>query len=868
MGKVVVLNIESGSIDGGFTVSLQVFRDQGLPIVTGIPGTLPALSDLFAIYNCWYQEYQRLLDIRLGPITIDPTVPSNEAITIGLDACLELSRQLRKCMRKTLTNHQDPGWVEIRNRVFRELVNTADEIRVVIQADDPILWKLPWHEWDVLQERNDVEVAFSHLHSPAFPTPVIHQGDVRIVALVSDIPSLEQTVHQTIQNLQPLAPPKYPTSLDLLLQQLRHGCEVFIFAGHGTTGNNGIGRIIYGNSQITVDSFTAALRTATAQGLQLVFLCCCDGLGLVTDLKEAGVNVPVIIAMREEISVEAAQQFFKDFFHNYATLQQPLYKSFRQARERLENLEHRLPGTIHIPLIYQNISVKPPSWQELTTELPPPPPRPPAISLERRFLILMLLGFLVALIIYIIKYFVPSPPVFVPSPPAIALCSSVLPENVSFGDKLLNNKNTPVAAQVRSQNFLQEACRKFQTGDVNGALALFDDAYDYWKDAYQNNQGDGELFIYWNNAQLFKKIARYALPNANQINTLHQPNIIAVAIPIAPDNQVIQESANEIALGVAMAQKEFNQNNDPGLIVLIADDKNNNLTVKPIVDALKSQTPDILGVVGHFFSSLISSEGHYYNQKKLVLISPTATAVTIRPSNSPSDNYIFRVAPTDIATSETITAFIKQKATPGNVVIIHAKDTYGESLSQAVEQRLPKSQGWQISSFTEDDRRIKNVNTQIVVLIPNGGSRTSALRDAEQALQEGKTVVAGDSLFNGKTVDTTLGKRCLNGLFVAAPGYNLQFRNKFNNSLTNNSVFMGWRVPYAYDATLALLNAKPSSNTSNQVKENLKNLSFSSFTGNIEFNPNGDRVATSIMKSQLFKVEERKGAQCAFEPQI
>lgn len=342
MGRVVVLRIESGTFESGFIISLQVFRDNGPPIVYRIEGTLPALSHLFGTYQSWHEEYRSLIvNPLIDGITVVESIPTNNANTSGVDACRIFSKFLKDGMRSTL-RHQAPDWARIRESVLRVLMDTSDEIRVVIQTDDPRLWKLPWHEWDLLQQDSvrtrGVEVAFSTFQDSApHSNPVTPRGWVKIVALVDNIPALQQTVRTTIESL-PGAITEYPASLNELLFQLRQGCEILVFAGHGRTGSDGIGRIVYGNSQITVDSFAEALRDAVSKGLKLLFLCCCDNLGLVKDLKDAGVNIPTIIAMREEISVQAAQEFFTNFFQKYAQQKLPLYQSFRQAREELSTL--------------------------------------------------------------------------------------------------------------------------------------------------------------------------------------------------------------------------------------------------------------------------------------------------------------------------------------------------------------------------------------------------------------------------------------------------------------------------------------------------------------------------------------------------
>lgn len=898
MGRVVALKIKYDNLQQRFTISLQVLRDNGSLVVDIIEGNLPALSDLFSIHQSWYQKYISLIrDPLCGDIIVDQSIATHSDSISDVDACRKSSRALRNNIQNLLENHQDIGWTKIQNKLVSELRDSSDEIRVLIQADDPQVWKLPWHEWRLLQEGSSgrVEVAFSHLNHPYTKSNrVTPQGQVKIVALVDTIQELHETVTKKIASL-PEAIPKYPTDLNTLLNELREGCEILIFAGHGRTGDDGTGWIIYGDSQITVEGFANALKVAVSKGLKLVFLCCCDCFGLITDLKNAGVNIPVIIAMREEISVRGAQVFFTKFFDKYAINGHSLYSSFRQAREEgLENSENQLPGTIWIPMIYQILSVKPPTWQELDgsnrilywfNRLRRSSvrrfvrlfhfPRLNPISLIILFVLLMLVGFVLFITLHRSSKDLSYKTTSVP------LCPSHLPANVSFGNKLFTTKVVDKELQSGIQN-LNNGCKEFEADHFNNAHNFFSQAYVDLRIAWDNNKTNGEIFTYYNNAKVLQMYAyKHNTDNAstasNKPSTVNTPEFIAVAIPITHTTPEIQESGNEIALGVAIAQKNFNDLNkdkNRGFIVLIADDKSDDEeTVKRTVDYFKKNTPNMLGVVGHLFSDLTNRVSAYYNEKQLVLISPTATAVDIRPpAKSDDSNYIFRVPPTDKSTAKKITEHIRQVAPPGKVVIIHADDQYGNSLKQEVEDKLPRFQGWKILTLKINDRRNNELkNASAVVLLPNGQTRKFVLNVVEEAQKErSPLLIGGDSMFNEKTLETP----CLDGLMVAAPGYSIKFLQTVNEVLKDKSAKLeSWRVPYAYDATKALLEASkslPASNTeersstnSSKVKQELDQLKFEGVTGQISFSK-GDRAEGGSMSSQLFKVVN-EGNKCSFK---
>jgi hypothetical protein len=193
---------------------------------------------------------------------------------------------------------------------------------------------------------------------------------------------------------------------------------------------------------------------------------------------------------------------------------------------------------------------------------------------------------------------------------------------------------------------LQEACTKFGNGQDKNAVAagipLLNQAVNNLTTAHEQNTNNAEILTYKNNAEVYRD---YAIEISQSTQKPNRPKILAVAIPVNPRNsslkEEIKESADGINLGVAIAQKEFNQKNNHKFIVFIADDKNDTNTAEPIINSLKKVQPEIVGVVGHAFSSLTINAVNFYNKNKLVLISPTSTAVNIRPGNLTDGEIIY-----------------------------------------------------------------------------------------------------------------------------------------------------------------------------------------------------------------------------------
>ena len=83
-----------------------------------------------------------------------------------------------------------------------------------------------------------------------------------------------------------------------------------------------------------------------------------------------------------------------------------------------------------------------------------------------------------------------------------------------------------------------------------------------------------------------------------------------------------QEAAEAMLRGVAQAQEEINQAggiNGIPLRVVIANDGNDLATARKVASEL-GKNAEILGVVGHYYSSRTLAAGKIYEQNQLVAI--------------------------------------------------------------------------------------------------------------------------------------------------------------------------------------------------------------------------------------------------------
>jgi CHASE2 domain-containing sensor protein len=380
MSRVAILKIGTGRFDQGFDVSLQLREDNGAPFAE-LSGRLPANSEVESLYVCWQQLFRSLSASNSrkwrSPTSseadwqIDDSVTIHRSTRADVEACRQWMVALETSMAAWLQSTTDASWQRIRERLSQELARYPNESRVVIQARDPQIWKLPWHVWDVLTNYPNVGLGYS---LPDFEQKdLIEASDrshdrVRVLAVLGDATAIDlqpdQKAIESLKNAQSVF--LHQPSAQDLIRTLRQdsGWDIFFFAGHSQSQQD-TGRIYLNDQEsLTIDQFKNALREAIQRGLKIAIFNSCDGWGLAQRL--ASLQIPVVIFMQEEIPDQVAQSFLKEFLTAYAKAGS-LYTAVRRAQERLEEFQD-LPGATWLPVIYQNLANVPPTWQELQNQ--------------------------------------------------------------------------------------------------------------------------------------------------------------------------------------------------------------------------------------------------------------------------------------------------------------------------------------------------------------------------------------------------------------------------------------------------------------------------------------------------------------------
>ncbi|BAW97563.1 receptor ligand binding family protein [[Synechococcus] sp. NIES-970] len=394
----------------------------------------------------------------------------------------------------------------------------------------------------------------------------------------------------------------------------------------------------------------------------------------------------------------------------------------------------------------------------------------------------------------------------------------------------------------------EQAIAAYGQGDFAMAVQLF-------QASLQAHPNDPETLIYLNNAKI-----RQQTPN---------PRAIAVVVSMPVDLET--NSAKELLRGVAQAQKEALDGGE-GFLVMIADDDGDPAIATQVAQSLAAQG-DILGVIGHFGSDTSLAAAQVYEDRGLVMISPTSTAISL----STVGDYIFRTVPSDRFTGTALANYLLDRLNQRQVVVFYnSASGYSNSLKDSLTTELftrggnvvaevDVSQGGFNSAQTLNAAKAEGATAIALV------TDTPTLNQALQVIQvnrEELPIVAGDSLYKPEILQ--IGGRDAAGMVVAIPWHILSHPNtafpQVSRALWGGDV--NWRTALSYDAAIALFTGIRQSPTPDRtaVQAALANPGFSApgAAQTIQFLPSGDR--NQPMEMVTVQAGERSGFGYDFVP--
>jgi CHASE2 domain-containing sensor protein len=365
MVKSVILKLGRGNLTEGCPeIIAQIWENDKIraQAIGELPPN-PYLQDLIirwrSIYTSFYNDLRGVFRMQLLEIS-SPIFSQIEFQSL----CEKLSNEFNNWLNYEGFRHID--------QKLRSHLQPDEEIRLIVETEDDQMRRFHWHLWNLFDFYSKAEVAISQPNYEQINSaPIARIRPVRILAILGNSQGINIEADRSILKQLPDAKTEFlplpnRQQLNEYLWQEK-GWQILFFAGHSQRIDDTGCIYINQTDSLTIPQLKNALKTAIDRGLQLAIFNSCDGVGLAHQL--ADLQIPQIIVMREPVPDKIAQQFLKYFLSEFSK-GKSLYLSVRLAKEKLQGLEDEFPCASWLPVIFQNPTQAPPTWETLQGKKP------------------------------------------------------------------------------------------------------------------------------------------------------------------------------------------------------------------------------------------------------------------------------------------------------------------------------------------------------------------------------------------------------------------------------------------------------------------------------------------------------------------
>ena len=383
-------------------------------------------------------------------------------------------------------------------------------------------------------------------------------------------------------------------------------------------------------------------------------------------------------------------------------------------------------------------------------------------------------------------------------------------------------------------------------------------AANYFEQALQKYRNAPETRIYLNNAQ-------------SQVQN-QKTYTIAAVVPISLD----LEAAEAMLRGVAQAQDEINQAggiNGIPLRVAITNDGDDLEEAKNIASEL-GQNKEVLGVVGHYYSSRTLAAGKTYEDNQLVAISLSSSTEIENFSD-----YVFRTSPGDDSTAQALANHMVTKWGKKKVAIFYDPNSkYSMSLRKEFVRavnfwggQVVMQSDWSIENFDANDEVTEAIDrgAEVIMLVPDNAAQIRLGLEVAKMSKQRLKLLGGDVMYSPMTLK--LGAENVLDMTIGA-FWHIDADPDSQFSLESRRLWgaeVNWISAMAYDATQALIEALSLQSNPNRIgmQRVLSNSDFSAdgASNPVSFLSSGNRAQPKI---QLVEVVEDGESETGynFEP--
>lgn len=294
-----------------------------------------------------------------------------------------------------------------------------------------------------------------------------------------------------------------------------------------------------------------------------------------------------------------------------------------------------------------------------------------------------------------------------------------------------------------------------------------------------------------------------------------------VKIGIVTDlSNIIPAPGQDIANGALLAIKQFNESGtwDWEVEPVVEDDRCVGEDSTSVANLLVSD-PNLVAVVGPICSGATIPASEIYEDARIVMVSPSATAVAVTNRGL---SVVNRTAFSDGVQGVVAARFISQVLGAEKLAVLHDASAYGEGLAVVVRDTFENEIGGTVTAFEAIDPEEQDYRAQLTVLASDppdvlyfGGYTNQAALIVEQMKEVGledTIFFSADGVYNQDFLD--LAGENAEGVYVSVgatvegdpeirAAYDAAYKEEYDLEVGELGPFS----PQAYDAANIILNA-------------------------------------------------------------
>ncbi len=330
---------------------------------------------------------------------------------------------------------------------------------------------------------------------------------------------------------------------------------------------------------------------------------------------------------------------------------------------------------------------------------------------------------------------------------------------------------------------------------------------------------------------------------------------VGLMVPLSGDVAPYGESVKKAA---ELAVKDLGLEDKMELV--IEDSKCEGKEAVTVINKLVG-VDKVQAVIGELCSGASIPASAVANQYKVPMISPASTSPELTVNGG---EYFFRVIPSDALQGAFGAKLVYDKGVR-KLAVLYGNEDYGVGFNKVLREEFPKLGGEVVASEAFERKstdlraqltKIKSANPDAIYIIANSlDSGVAALKQIKELGLEVMVVVS-----EGLKADDVLKNagNAAEGILVTSVSTGTVDFVSHHKEVYNTEP--GPFAAQAYDAVKALSMALATgADTSEEIKEALKSVTFSGVSGNIAFDSNGDvggNYEVYVVKDGKFAAEE------------